>query len=117
MTRTMHFTFTDEISPKVENRRPHTLRAQCELLLSSKEGATFEAVENLVRVYDASHGKKPTNVRRRTYELIRLMHYTLGHTLEQVDGVIRITNGKKKHGTQLPPSGNRRVRKAPGANR
>lgn len=87
--RGMRFRFTMQ-EPATASRRPNTLRARCEELLLREGGATFEQVETLIKEFDQERGKDTVNLRRRTYELIRIMHYHLGHGLDDSTGTIRI---------------------------
>lgn len=81
--------------PAVTKRQSGTLREQCEALLSG-EGATFAEVEELVRRFDRERNKEPQNVQRRAYGLVRLMHYQLGHGLDDRDGKIKIITAQKR---------------------
>lgn len=87
--RGMRFRFIPQ-EPATASRRPNTLRARCEELLLREGGATFDQVEALIKAFDEERNKTTVNLRRRTYELIRIMHYHLGHGLDDSTGTIRI---------------------------
>lgn len=71
-----------------------TLRQRCVDLLHTETGATFKQVENMVATFDKERGREPSDaerLERRTYELIRIMHYYLGYGIRQSeDGRIAI---------------------------
>lgn len=97
-TREMRFRFMAQ-EPATRKAKGDTLRARCELLLSRPDGATFEDVERLVMQFDAERNKETVHLRRRTYELIRLMHYALGHGLDDRTGKIKLVEKQKRlHG-------------------
>jgi hypothetical protein len=79
--------------PEVNKRSTDSLRARCEELLSG-EGATFAEVETLVREFDAERKKPSKNVKQRAYGLIRIMHYQLGHGLDDRDGRIKLVRAQ-----------------------
>ena len=70
-----------------------TLRSKCEKMLLA--GATFDDVVKLVQEFDNSRKIKSETTIRRAYELVRLMHYSLGYGIEHnIDtGLIKIYTG------------------------
>lgn len=93
--RAPRFKFTTQ-RPTVAPRGANTLRARCETLLQQPGGATFEDVEKLVKLFDKERNKESVNVKRRTYELIRIMHYQLGHGLDDSSGRITLKATTRK---------------------
>lgn len=77
--RIMRFTFAPD--PEIRPLKDmSTLRGQCVTML--KAGATFTEVEALVEKFDAAENREPKNVTRRSYELVRIMHYYLGYGIK-----------------------------------
>ena len=101
-TRSMVFRFQPQ-DPSTGKRKAGTLRAQCEALMidASKdggEGVTIEDIMKLCQEFDEARGKASVHLKRRAYELVRLMHYALGHGLDDRGGKIRIVTKQ----TRLP---------------
>lgn len=83
--------FTFPVADSIRKvRDSDSLRGQCVVLLT--EGATFAQIEKLVNSFDGARGSSPGNLERRTYELIRIMHYYLGYgmTHNAESGVIKL---------------------------
>lgn len=87
--RGMRFVFRPEdtirncrgtITSKSDDTR--TLRKRAVDLLTG-EGATFSQVEKMVEKFDKDRGVASKFVERRSYELVRLVHYYLGYGLKQ----------------------------------
>lgn len=74
----MSFSFKPLSSAKPPKGSPTSLRAMCFHLMS--KGCKFQDVVTLIRDFDAGRGKGNANtIDRRAYELVRIMHYTLGY--------------------------------------
>ena len=94
--RGMHFTFRPEDSIhtckgsiRSKSKDTRTLRQRAIALLTGK-GATFAEVQELVIKFDTDRGKQtnPDTLERRTYELIRLLHYYVGLGLKMENDII-----------------------------
>lgn len=81
--------FNLPLKSEVRPIREGTLRYQAAQLL--KTGATFEQIEALLRDFDDEREKTSDTVRRRAYEVVRLLHTFIGYGLREDDnGVITL---------------------------
>lgn len=86
--RGMRFVFKPESeirvckgTAKTKSEDKRTLRQRAvDMLL---RGATFAQLETLVEAFDKDRGVERGNIERRSYELVRLVHYYLGYGLRQ----------------------------------
>ncbi len=70
-------------SLKTNSGDSRTLRKRAVDTLTKGKGATFVEMQALVAAFDKERKTPTVNLERRTYELIRLMHYYLGYGLRQ----------------------------------
>jgi hypothetical protein len=87
------FRFTPQAAA-VRKRSNTSLRARCEDLLSRPDGAVFTEIEALVEEFDRERNKPSVNVKRRAYELVRIMHYQFGHGLDDRNGRLRLVTAQ-----------------------
>ncbi len=70
-------------SIKTTSGDTRTLRKRAVDALIKGRGATFAEMKDLVTQFDKERDATTKNLERRTYELIRLVHYYLGYGLRQ----------------------------------
>lgn len=84
------------VAESVREPQEGTLRALVVNRLDAPEPTKFEDVVEAVKQFDKQRGVPEKNVERRAYEVLRLLHTTMGFGLSQTDdGVISLVRPEK----------------------